>query len=820
MAAVRQTNFTGGELSPLLWGRTDSPLHAKGLRTCRNFFVSQQGAAHSRPGTTFVAGVKAIAAYGYPADPVNGPPRPVRPVSFISGDGSAFVLEFGEKYIRFHALGATVVDGGGNPVEVATPYLARDLWKLRFAQVGDVLTIVGEDYAPAELSRAVLGWSLTDIAFGRPETLYADVDDITKKTSPFAVVAASSAGSPPVLVLHKEAEDAAHPAREWQWLVTSIIKDAATGATYETLGDLVQEWWTGVVSEPELADDFDLAVQQIPDDKWVLYPDKKVALKRAKTATPMTAPTSEIIAYNLYRGRGGVFGWVMSTTSREFVDVGDEPDYTKQPPRGTNPFHIPVPAFGFAVMRPYSVAFFQERRWFGGAGVGGPNTWKQPGVLFASAVGDYFDHDLRLVKHVATEALLFEIASRQHERIQHLLDRDKLLAFTGASVWTVDGGQGNPVAFNSIDIRRVDQVGCGDVPPLVVDACPLFIRKKGFGARALLALGQDAGYSGFDISAQAEHLFVGGNRNVVDWCFQEDPWGVVWAVRADGQLLSLTFSRERQVTAWARHDMKYYDEAHEQVDEAFVEGICSIPEGEEDAVYLVVRRVVNGNTLRFIERMTSRVPRVRSTDPDPRYVAGPTAADTNTLYPTGVCVDCAITYAGPPTTEFNDLAPIYGKKAFLLARGLPPIGPFLVQNLPIDLGPDGLGLLEGDPAPNAVDDAGVPIFVCHIGQAFTAELETLDVAAGDARLRKKTVAQLGFEVDNSIGVKAGQDFDNLNDFQVREVGDDYNPVSPATALIDTPVQSAWDQSARAVLRQSMPVPLTVVGITRDIDVGG
>src|SRR5262245_26597516 len=271
MPAVRQTNFSGGELSPRMWGRTDLPLFGRGARTMRNFFPSHQGTAVSRPGTTYVDTVKPVAW----AEGEEVPTRAYRLVPFIAGDGRTYVLQFGQHFIRFHTFGGTVVDGGGLPYEVVTTYLARDLWKLRFAQVGDVLTIVGEDYSPAELRRnGHTAWTLANIDFSRPETRYCDVENPAVRTSPFAIVAASYSGIPPVVVLARAAEDATHPAREWQWMVTSIIKDSVTGATFETLGDLVSEWWDGVAGE------FDDSVFPITsdgkNDNWVLYPDKKI----------------------------------------------------------------------------------------------------------------------------------------------------------------------------------------------------------------------------------------------------------------------------------------------------------------------------------------------------------------------------------------------------------------------------------------------------------------------------------------------------------------------------------------------------------------
>jgi hypothetical protein len=71
----------------------------------------------------------------------------------------------------------------------------------------------------------------------------------------------------------------------------------------------------------------------------------------------------------------------------------------------------------------------------------------------------------------------------------------------------------------------------------------------------------------------------------------------------------------------------------------------------------------------------------------------------------------------------------------------------------------------------------VPIWVAHVGLAFTCELETLDVAGGEERLRKKTVARVGFEVDNARGLKVGQDLEHLKEWRQRQVQNNFDPIS-------------------------------------------
>ncbi len=50
-----QPNFSGGEISPELFGRVDMAKYSSGCSTLRNFLVAYRGGAMTRPGTKFVA---------------------------------------------------------------------------------------------------------------------------------------------------------------------------------------------------------------------------------------------------------------------------------------------------------------------------------------------------------------------------------------------------------------------------------------------------------------------------------------------------------------------------------------------------------------------------------------------------------------------------------------------------------------------------------------------------------------------------------------------------------------------------------------------
>lgn len=828
--SIRQTSFGAGELSPLLWGRTDLPQYGRGMRTMRNFVPTRHGAAMSRPGTTFVDGAKFVDS------PSLGVIRDIgqaRLIPFNAGDAQfqSYALEFGQGYIRFITSGARVLDALNNPYEVVTPYSNTDIWQLQYAQIGDVLILACPNWDPLELRRnGPTNWTLTPVSFAAFSPYASDVDNPVQATTGFTMVVPddwapatayaegnrvvaddgyqarmyecivpgiSDAATVPSSTQNPVPDgtvqwkfvqqvdaDPDHPAKEWQYLWTAIVKDKVTGALYETLGEPVLERFNGT--------DYDDTLRPLGDEAMPIYPDMPVTLRRAETAGLLSTPagwdTYVVQEYLLYRGAGGLFGFLGSTKTREFVDLGFQPNYAIQPPQGTQPFGTEIEATGAAypfntrhLDRPSAVAFFQQKLVFGGL-------TRFPGDLYASKTNDFQNWDARLYYDVAGEALHFELAARRRESIRSFGVLGRLMTMTDASAWSVGGVQGSPLDFDSVEVRVEEEIGAATLQPLVISGALLYARAKGRGVRALVPQDQMSPLAGVDISELAQHLFTGQKKNLVDWCYQEDPFGLVWAVRADGVLLSLTYARD--AWAWAHHDT-----------DGLIESVCSVPEGTEDAVYLVVvRDLGEAGKHRYIERMTSRV-----------QYDGPTFnGDLLDVPPDFICLDSALEYYGGAEQLIGGLEHLEGKEVWVVGPKMDPLGPLMVTGGEIDFG----DVLE----PNVNPPVGAKLLI-YVGLLFTPQLETLDVAGGEARLKKKTVERVGFEADQSLGMRIGQSLDALDDWDQRDVDDGYNPVSAATVLVDMPVESTWDQSARAALEQAMPLPVTIVGITRELALG-
>jgi hypothetical protein len=133
-----QTNFTAGEISPQLRGRTDLKHYFNGVKESVNNIIKPQGGAFKRPGTAFIGEVKDSS-------------KLVILVEFEYSDIQGYILEFGENYIRFYKNNVLILSGP--PVEIVTTYLENELRDLDFAQSADVLYITHPSHPPMQLQR-------------------------------------------------------------------------------------------------------------------------------------------------------------------------------------------------------------------------------------------------------------------------------------------------------------------------------------------------------------------------------------------------------------------------------------------------------------------------------------------------------------------------------------------------------------------------------------------------------------------------------------------------------------------------------------------
>lgn len=176
-------------------GRVDFDKYKQALKTCLNHIPLVQGGVTRRPGTIFAAEVKNSAAY-------------TRLVKFEFSVSQAYVLEFGNLYVRIYRNHGRLENPPGTPIEIVTPYLVADIPNLSFTQSADVLYIAHPGYQPATISRAsALVWNYAVIAFtdgpylntnltATTLTLGATVVGVTTLVASTSIFSATDVGRP------------------------------------------------------------------------------------------------------------------------------------------------------------------------------------------------------------------------------------------------------------------------------------------------------------------------------------------------------------------------------------------------------------------------------------------------------------------------------------------------------------------------------------------------------------------------------------------------------------------------------------------------
>jgi hypothetical protein len=729
VTAIRQSSFTGGELDPALHGRTDLRKYSAGLKRCRNFKVNPAGSLSNRPGTQFLGFTKYVI------------PGRVRLVPFKYSDSQSYVLEFGPIYVRIWSNGGRVESSPGVPIELVTPYLTSELATLNFAQVGDVMTFAQGAHPAYELKRfSHTSWQFSAVTFNAadplfaPTEIYIDADGMGGLWSP----------------------DATHPLQRWQWWMSKLYRND-DGSIVETTAAPVIATKTGPAS-----------FNPYPD-QIVLATDKPVRI----TVGTVGALPATLVGWRLYRGNNiKRRGWIadldvgVAAANRFFTDMGKEPAYGQAPVAGTNPFQVYDSAGTLLrTENPLTVGFFENRRVFGG-------TIQRPQTLFASAVNAYANFDDHDPVNLATDAVEFTLAARTREEFHWLTNLGpRLIPGTNSAIWSFGGSQG-PLTFASVDAKVQSEVGANWMPPLIAAGSLLYARTKGSGVRDLVFSQERGAYGGSDLTVFAKHLFK--NHTLKEWAWCEDPYSVVWAVREDGCLLSCTYLPEQEVYAWSWHDT--------QGGEGKVRSVCSVPEGDEDVLYLAVERPLATGPSLCVERLRTREIM--------------TAAE-------GCFLDCSLSYQGTPTNVVTGAGHLEGMTDVWAVADGQVIGPVAVTGGAVNLG------LPGDRLASTV----------HVGLRYVSELQTLDLA--EQRTLQKNVIRATVEVYLTRGTWLGQYFEHLTETKQRRVFDAFAPLEVTSDDLEVTLRSNWDSRGGYIcLRQVDPLPITVLAITREVKAGG
>lgn len=238
---------------------------------------------------------------------------------------------------------------------------------------------------------------------------------------------------------------------------------------------------------------------------------------------------------------------------------------------------------------PSTCAYYQQRR-------GYANTLNQPDTYFFSKPGAFTNMD-SAVPTVDSDAITGSPWAQQINGIQFMVPMNPgLIILTGSGAWLLNGGASSALTPSDQTAQAQAYNGCNfHINPLVINLDILYVQSKGSIVRDLSFNFFQNIFTGIDLTVLSEHLF--SFHQLQQWCYAEEPFKVVWAVRDDGVLLSLTYLKEQDVYGWARHD----------TNGIFI-NVCSVTEPPIDAVYSIVKRYITGpeKWVYYSERMNNR----------------------------------------------------------------------------------------------------------------------------------------------------------------------------------------------------------------------
>ena len=519
--AVELTNFTGGELSPRLDGRTDLTKYSAGCSTLENLVVYPHGSAARRPGSTFIAEV---------ADSDNK----TRLIPFEFSTTQTYMLEFSNLKMRVYKDKGAVLEGDK--------------------------TISGITQAnPAVVTATSHGYSNGD------EVLISGVSGMTEVNNKRFLVADKTTNT--FELQDKDGVD----------INSTSFTAYASGGVSNKVFELATPYTTAQL--------FDLKFAQSADVMYITHPEHEVEklsrtghtswtltdvdftkgpMQDANTTDTTLNPgatavgTGVSLVASATTGINGGSGFQSTDVGRfvflnsgyaKITAVADTTNATIEIlttlSASTATADWRLGAFSDTTGHPSCVTFFEQRLVFAG-------TTEQPQTIFFSRSGDYENMDANIGGTVADDdAIIYTIASNQVNAIRFMTATRTLIIGTAGGEFTVSGGgTDSAITPTNILIKKQSNHGSANVDAISVGNATLFLQRAKRKIRELAYNFDVDGYIAPDMTILAEHISEGGLTQIA---YQQEPNQIVYATRNDGELVALTYQREQQVTAWHRH---------------------------------------------------------------------------------------------------------------------------------------------------------------------------------------------------------------------------------------------------------------------------
>lgn len=403
---------------------------------------------------------------------------------------------------------------------------------------------------------------------------------------------------------------------------------------------------------------------------------------------------------------------------------------------------------------PRAVAFYEDRLWFAG-------TNADPQTFWGSQTGDY--ENFEEIVDRADSAVTFTLASEDINAIEWLAGDQQLLIGTRGGEFVASAtSETEAITASNITVRRQSKYGVKPgVQPRFVDSALLFVQRAGERLHQLAYSNDSNRYIGPDMTALSDDIL---RPSAIELAYQSAPFRQLWVRLADGNLATLTYVNDQDVLGWAQLELGGAGVEVESL------AVIPHPDGDQDQVWMVVKRTIDSSTKRYIE-----------------YLEKPFASDTT--YADAFFVDSGLTYSGSATTTITGLDHLEGETVKVFADGV-------VQ------------------ADRTVSSGAITIDSAskvQVGLGFDARLQTMRLEAGaadgTAQGRRKRVQQLILRVDQAAeNVEYGANFDTMDSWTVA-TGSTFSGDSASYTM-----PSGYEREGRIAVRHQAPVPFTLVAL--------
>lgn len=487
---------------------------------------------------------------------------------------------------------------------------------------------------------------------------------------------------------------------------------------------------------------------------------------------------------------------------------------------------------------------FQQRGVYAG-------TLNYPMTIYGSRAGQTENYDVNVILQ-EDDSYTFALDESSIQPIEHLVAlRSGLLVFTSQTVTQLKSGQGK--ALSPINALAEPQVykGISSAKPLTVELDVIFCQQFSNAVNAMMYTEYTESFELQNISLLSDHL-LGPNKQIIRMEYAEEPDKIIYCLREDGIMLTLTYDRNEQVFGWAR-----------QQTQGLYRDMVSLQEGAVWKMYYVVERYINGKWRKFLERQENRdithVEDYVGTDASLSYgltypnatlsldgvtgtdITATTSANVfssgdvgNVIYAGGGKLEITAYTSGTEVTckALRDVTDVIPERTPLTAlrqvstkwsMGTPTLsigGLWHIEGETVDI------LADGDVYQSrtvssgkvSIDRAATKITV---GLPYNCDLKTLPVTSTQDLIEplKKIIQGLGITLYKTRGLSLGPDFDSLVDMKDLTDEDWGEILKLRNETVYEELEDSWDTDGVICLRQNYPLPAAVLNLMANINAG-